>query len=242
MPLHVQAGKRFGVLPTVALASVSRAGAAWMFLILCSSLLIAAANQNGPDIREQPGNKILMNDDFEYELADYGVGSVQLRKNEEDTLSPPLFRVLIRVTNKSNHLLATPQYLGFSTSLTVKDNWGNSYTAWHADSVLQQVDWFGSALPIPPAVSARFKPGESSLELRAIALSEFVKDIHELRVRLSYSEPYRFFALHDPMSRRRDLLRERSEPSVTGLQITTGVETQPRPTVPKRHRSPTPRR
>lgn len=204
-------------------------------LLLCSSLLVSA-QQRKRGVPERLGNTMLLDDGFEYELLDYGVGGLQLRadKTQRDWLSPPVFWIEVRVTNESPHLPEWSRYWPWASSVSVVDNWGNTYSAWGPLVVIRTFrPGDGMTLPLPAPGNGRFKPGESRSDLCALALSEFVPDIHELRISLAGPSPHKFFALHEPMSRHRDLLRDQSEPSVAELHVSTGVESQSR-LVPKK--------
>lgn len=187
-----------------------------------------------------------MDDGFEYRLVDYGVGRLQPRDNE-GSLSPRAFWMKLRITNTSEHLLREPWYSTSIRGIKISDNWGNTYEA-RSPLAVYGVDRDSSVASA--GGGGRFKPGEARYDIWEISVSEFVADIHELRVYLNFpyvgerkrSERYHVFVLREPMSRRRDWLRDQSEPSATELPVTTGVETWQPSTTPSRHRSSGPQR
>jgi hypothetical protein len=194
-----------------------------------------AATGQEREVRQQPGTTIVMDDSFEYRVIDYGVGQVQIRSalSDKDALSQPVFWIEFGITNASEHLLGVPRYLS-SAALAVLDNWGNDYLAWCP--LAKDNIWSQATLPVPPRKFGRYKPQESSLDLAVIHLEEFAKDIGELRVYLNRSpgdQDWHFFSLHDPMVRRRNLLKDQVNPSLTELAVSAGEEVQPPPHLPR---------
>lgn len=169
-----------------------------------------------------PGNSIRMDDDFEYQFVDYGLGKLEIRDVEGHVMtpSPDLFWMKLRVTNRSAHLLGNPRYVG---SLDVADNWGNRYSA---------NSFFLGILPFPVGKNDRHKPGESSFALRTLNANELTHDIREFRIYLdrwrAAGQTVHFFLIPDPLQRQRDAVREQSDPDPRELQVHTGTETLPR--------------
>ncbi len=209
-----------------------------LLFVLCP-LALAASQQKKGEVHEQPGNVIRLDDGFEYQIADYGVGSLQIRPEQgpgpAQSFTPPVFWAIFRITNTSEHFIATPQhFVGVTEPVYIVDNWGNSYQAGEISLNMVGGNYYGVTFPVPTKQGIRYKPGESALELKVVALDQFVSDIHELRVYLNiYAEQYNqlahktfyhFFAIHEPMQRHRDLRWNQAEPQATELQMSTGVQ------------------
>jgi hypothetical protein len=182
------------------------------------------------EVRQLPASVIVMDDNFEYRVVDFGVGQVQIRPalSDKDALSQPVFWTEFRVTNVSEHLLGVPRYSPSERgALTVLDNWGNYYQAW---CPLVKNIWSLASLPVPPRKLGRYKPQESSLDLAVIPSEEFVKDIVELRIYLNRfpgDQVWHFFSLHDPMVRQRNLLKDQLKLPTFNFTVSTGEEVQP---------------
>jgi hypothetical protein len=195
-----------------------------------------AATEQKREVRQQPGTTIVMDDDFEYRVLDYGVGQVQIRSalSDKDALSQPVFWIEFGITNVSEHLLGVPRYSPTETAaLAVLDNWGNDYKAW---CPLVKNIWSQATLPVPPRKLGRYKPQESSLDLAVIPLEEFAKDIVELRVYLNRypgNRDWHFFSFQSPMLRHRNLIQDQFKPSTAELAVGTGEEVQPAPYFPR---------
>jgi hypothetical protein len=185
-----------------------------------------------PAFTQEPGTAIVMDDHFEYRVVDYGVGGVQIRPalSDPDALSQPVFWIEFRVTNVSEHLLGAPRFSPSEAgALAVVDNWGNSYQAW-CPSV--RSIWGQATLPVPERKVGRYKPQESSLDLVVIPVNEFVKDIDEVRVYLDRYPGYakwHFFSIRNPLTRRKNLLKDELRPPSAQLAVSTGSEDQPPP-------------
>jgi hypothetical protein len=190
---------------------------------------LASAGQKR-EVRQQPGSTIIMDDNFEYRVVDYGVGQVQIRPalSDEGALSQPVFWIEFGITNASEHLLGVPQYSpGGSVGLAVLDNWGNEYKA--RPPSMANIGG-QTTLPLPPRKLGRYKPQESSLDLLMIPLEEFVKDIRELRIYLNRypgARDWHYFLLREPMLRQGNLLRDQFKPPAAELAVSTAEEVQP---------------
>lgn len=216
--------------------------AAYGLLILpvwLAPLCTSPEEKNG-QIGEQPANTIVMDDGFEYRLIDYGFGRLQLR-DDQSSLSAPVFWMEFSITNTSEHLLRGPRHSPTNGWIKINDNWGNTYEARSALAVYG-VDW----KPLLQKEGGLFKPGEARSEMVETSASGFVEDIHEFRAYLKFpyyvhplkSERYQFFVLREPMSRHRDWLRNQPELPVEELQIATGSEIRAPSRTSTRRQSP----
>src|SRR5260221_10744970 len=85
-----------------------------MLAVACS---IVAANsqskpQSKPQVHEQAGNSVVMDDSFEYAILDYGVGQFQVRTvDKANSLSPNVFWVKLGIRNADPHLIKGPRYI-----------------------------------------------------------------------------------------------------------------------------------
>ena len=163
-----------------------------------------------------------MDDDFEYLLLDYGVGTITTY-DVQGRPSGPFSKGLwlkFSVTNKAEHLLAVPRYRN-PGAITARNNWGNEYYTGSVSGIS----------PFPTGRDDRYKPGDQSLELRTITNEELVKDMRELRVYLdrwrNNGPSLHFFVLKDPMHRARDLVRDLDDPDPSELHVSIGTEPRP---------------
>lgn len=202
-----------------------------LILFVHCSVTVAWAQQRDAAVPVQKPNALVMDDEFKYELVDYGVGRVQgsIDVTDERSFFGPYFWVKFRVTNVSNHLLGTPRYMPSAPYVIVLDNWGNVYHARDPASMIgRAVSTSGPGPPFPARKIGRHKPGESSEEFIGILFEEFVENISEFRVYLSTTRKYRpYFLIRQPTLRQRDLLPERANPPASELGISTGVEVLP---------------
>lgn len=210
--------------------------------MLCTFWVIPGQEspQKKINVRKQAENSIRMDDGFEYELVDYGVGRVQVKytSNGKVGFSDLVFWVKFRITNKSEHLIKGPSY---PPSHRVVDNWGNEY--WPSDPFLTSEGLFEpwrAAMPLVPLRKRpdvdQYKPGEWSWVVQLIRPEKFVKDVKELRIYLragTRGKVSRFFLMQYPLLRHRDLLGDQADPSPTDLQVSTGIEL-PQPTARRR--------
>ncbi len=220
-----------------------RFSAGGLVLSLCWCLALLPLQPKRSHTIEQGRNPIIRDDNFEYEILDYGMGRVQVKADlsKENSLSDPVFWVKFRITNKSKHLIGIPRYaLSGGHSLNQSDNWGNSYLLWSPTHLLGEKYNYGRELPFPAKTAHQYKPGESSLEIKMIPIEEFVEGITEFRVYLSGGEiglsgkrerPY--FLLRRALARQRNLLPDQADPQSAELEISTGVEVVP-PVIRKR--------
>ena len=182
-------------------------------------------------VQERPGNAIVMDDNFEYAVIDYGVGHLQARPADQDS-SPPIFWLKLRVLNKSEHSIQRPRYVT-SSPLSVKDNWGNTYALRLKNIELGDV-----------GEGRTYKPGESSWGLRVIDGREFVSDITELQIYLDnrprsgqetmdllskqkqgIRRTQTYFKITQPLARQRNLLQGQADPEASELHVAV-TETQ----------------
>ncbi len=196
------------------------------FCLICFSAL---AQQNKLYVEERQSNTILMDDGFGYSLIDFGVGRIQVRsRGTKNDFTEPVLWVKLRVTNKSEHLIQMPRYFpSVSYSLPVTDNWGNRYSLRYPYASDVGGNWYGAELPIPGGKrEERYKPGESSWAVRLIPVGEFVEGVRELRVYLAnqFDKSKFYFKLEDPMLRRRDLLRDQTDPEAQMLPVKAAME------------------
>jgi len=124
-----------------------------------------------------------MDDDFAYQIVDYGLGAVEVCDNRP-VRDADVFWLRVRLTNESAHLLASPRYFD---RITVTDNWGNSYQRVSFCRLNKQ---------------NRYKPGESVVETVTVDASEFVDDVADLRATLGGGPA---FLISDPVRRRQPL-------------------------------------
>jgi hypothetical protein len=205
-------------------------------LLLCSTWTTAHAQSNSSSkpslqIHEQAGNAVVLDDNFEYAILDYGVGQIQVRSgNDEKSFSPEVLWVKFRIANRSEHLIQRPRYIASRlTALRVMDNWGNSYSLRRPEAADVGGNWHGASLPITDWDKGRetYKPGESSLDLRIIHTRDFVEGITELRIYLEHqfsSGKNYYFGIAEPMGRRTNLLQDQPEPDSAQLQIKVTTE------------------
>jgi hypothetical protein len=186
------------------------------------------------ETKEEPGNAILMQDEFEYRLIDYGIGKVQLRPQGSTgrQFSNEVFWMELRLTNKSEHQIRTPRHFT-SSPLQVEDNWNNHYGGRNFEFAGDVGgSWFGVTLPAAKYASSSYKPGEASNVFRIIPLKDFVQDLTELRVYVAknltlppkYLPESHYFRVRDPFQRKRDLLYSQDEPTPAIPQISTVAE------------------
>lgn len=146
---------------------------------------------------------IHLDDDFSYELVDYGVGAVEACPGRTSRVDG-VFWIRIKLTNASEHLLKTPRLF---SSAAITDNWGNRYTRTHLCG---------------PAKSDRYKPNESAIEVVTISAKELVSDVQELRLTFGTGSPDDTpgFAIREPLKRHHNLSRrnDSTEP-LTSVQI-----------------------
>jgi TonB family protein len=202
-------------------------------LILLLFLSAALQGHVQPASLLEPPPTLRLDDDFIYQIVDYGLGAVVACPGRT-TRVDGVFWIRVKLTNASEHLLAVPKYF---SSAAVTDNWGNRYTR---------------TLACPAAKGDRYQPRESAVEIITVAARELVKDLPELRVTLGLpGAALRFsrgaFALQDPLQRRRDVQRGQpegdprelhisvanAEPNATATGTPTGTAPAPSP-------SPTP--
>jgi len=96
-----------------------------------------------------------MDDDFAYEVVDYGLGAVEVC-DDRSVRNADVFWLRMRLTNESAHLLLSPRYVD---RIAITDNWGNAYRR---------------TMLCRPNKSERYKPGESAVEIVTIDAHEFV--------------------------------------------------------------------
>jgi TonB family protein len=139
---------------------------------------------------QEPFASLRLDDDFTYEVVDYGVGAVEACVGRSARVDG-VFWIRLKLTNASEHLLRAPTFL---SSAAISDNWGNRYTRTHVCAVAKQ---------------GRYQPAESSIEVVTISVNELVNDVQELRltfgIRAAESAPG--FAIRDPLRRHRNLSR-----------------------------------
>lgn len=212
-------------------------------LLTCIACTAVASGQSTkPQIQEQIGNSVVMDDGFEYAILDYGVGQVQVRSTEKaNSLSPNLFWVKVAIRNTDQHLIKTPRYFQTFNSWRVQDNWGNSYYLKAPDASDVGGNWRDASLPIPEEQKSRrsYKPGETSWDVKVLHLKELVNDISEFQIylvthQLLHPTSY-FFRIAQPLARQRNLMRSQADPEPSELQMKVVAETFPVP-LPRRRR------
>jgi hypothetical protein len=94
-----------------------------LMLALCVALTTNVRGQIRTAANETSAAIIRMDDDFAYQIVDYGLGAVEAC-DREPVRNGSVFWLRVRLTNESVHLLASPRYF---ERITVTDNWGNGY-------------------------------------------------------------------------------------------------------------------
>jgi TonB family protein len=174
------------------------------------ALIVVALGDAAPAQQPQPGggpSAIVMDDDFSYQIVDYGLGSVAECAPAATTRRPrpvpsaygDVFWVKLKLTNVSEHLLGRPRYL---IHIRIRDNWGNTYERTDRCSISK---------------SDRYKPHESTTEVVTVNAHEFVDHLRELR--MSFDRERNVLSIGDPLARRRDLRREQAEPDRRELVV-----------------------
>jgi hypothetical protein len=214
-------------------------------IIVTTILLLGAAlarGQGNAQIQEKAGNSFLMDDNFEYSVTDYGVGQFQVRPaDKENSLSPQVFWVKIRVLNKAEHSIQTPRYFAPYNPIRVTDNWGNHYLLVRPGASEVGGNWHGATLPIPDAEESKgaYKPGELSWDLRIIHQKDFVDGVTELRIYLvghEFNNPKScYFKIAQPFARQQNLLRDQADPEPSELQVKLVTETLQAPVTKRKH-------
>jgi len=184
-----------------------------------------------------------MDDNFEYSVADYGVGRSPVRPaGKANSLSPPVSWVNFRILNRAEHSIQRPRYVASAFNpIRATDNWGNNY--WLRRPEVSEVggNWHGATLPIPDAEESKgaYKPGELSWDLRIIHQKDFVESITELRIYLVGHEYNNtkscYFKIAQPLARQRSLLRDQADPEPSELQIKLVTETLQAPVTKRKH-------
>ena len=154
----------------------------WLFAVMLG-LSIGRTNhivgQTQTGAIEASAVLIRMDDDFAYQIVDYGLGTIEVCDNRP-VRNADVFWLRIRLTNESAHLLASPRYFD---RITVADNWGNSYRRVSLCRLNRQ---------------NRYKPGESVVETVTVDASEFVDDVTDLRATVGGGPA---FVIRDPVRR-----------------------------------------
>ena len=175
-------------------------------LILLLLLWAPMQGHAQPASRLEPPPTLRLDDDFVYQITDYGLGAVVSCEGRARRVDG-VFWIKVRLTNASEHLLATPKYLA---GAVVTDNWGNRYTRTYL---------------CVPGKPDRYQPNDSAIEIVTIAARELVNDFQELRLTLvdrpgvvPPSGPA--FVIRDPRQRRRDVQRGQREVDPHELLVT----------------------
>lgn len=204
----------------------------WLMMIALSVSPIPQPSQN-PDVKEEPGNAIQMDDEFEYRLLDYGIGKVQLREKGSagQRYSDEVFWVEFSITNRSEHLIRTPRYFSnVLNPINVEDNWGNHYNGRGFQFTEVGGNFHGVTLPAPHGASSSYKPGEASKAFRIVPLKDFVQDVSELRIYVTknvgsapkYQPESHYFRVQNPFQRRRDFLYSQADQTTISGVSTVG--------------------
>jgi hypothetical protein len=210
---------------------MKRRGLSLAFIPVLLAFSALARGQGRVQIQEQAGSTFVMDDNFEYDILDYGVGQVQVRPADKaNSLSPQVFWLKLRIVNRAEHSIQRPRYIAsIFNPLRLVDNWGNTYWLKHPEASDVGGNWSGASLPIPDEhTKEEYKPGELSWDLRITRASDFVDGIRELRIYLERpfnSAKSDYFKIAQPFGRQRSLLREQADPAPSELQITLVTET-----------------